>query len=270
MVRKLWKHEYLAWLRVLPLIYGITLVIAAMLRLVLAFENESVYYMIVLVSAIVMFVIALIVTIAAGTVFGIQRFYKNLFTGEGYLTHTLPVTPAAHLWVKLLTAASFDLLSLLVCLLAGMIATAGEVFTEVCKAISYLTGHIPADMIPHISGWTAEFIALLVVGILNSHLLYYLCICLGQLARKNRVLAAVGVYFGFYMLTQILSTVFMVGFTVAVETTGFLEDIILLMTEHPEATMHVIMGGAFVLTAGISLVFYLICHRIIRKKLNLE
>lgn len=269
MVKKLWKHEYLAWLRVLPLIYGITLAIAAMLRLVLVFENDSVYYMIVLVSTIAMLMIALIVTAASATVFGIQRFYKNLFTGEGYLTHTLPVTPAAHLWVKVLTAVSFDIASLLVCILAGMIATAGEVFSEVCKAAVYLLGFIPQEMVGHVVGWTTELTVMVVVAALGSHLFYYLCICIGQLFRKNRILAAVGVYFGFYMISQALSTVMMVVFVILGEA-GVWDDILELAAQYPAASVHIFFVGVTVLSALFALVEYCICHRIIRKKLNLE
>lgn len=269
MVKKLFKHEYLAWLRVLPLIYGITLAVAAMLRLIIFFENDSIYYGIVLGSAIFMFCVALLVAFAAPTVFGILRFYKNLFTGEGYLTHTLPVTPAAHLWVKLLTAASFDLISLLVGTLAVMLATAGEVFTEICKAADYLFKQIPAEFVGHAAGWLAELILLLIISIFSSYLLYYLCICLGQLARKNRVLAAVGVYFGYYMLSQILSTVLMTVVTILGET-GVLDSLLELVALHPAASVHIFMAGMIVLGALFSLVYYLICHRIIRKKLNLE
>lgn len=269
MVKKLWKHEYLAWLRVLPLIYGITLVIAAMLRLVMVFENDSIYYKIVLGSAVVMFFVALIVTIAASTVFGIQRFYKNLFTGEGYLTHTLPVTPAAHLWVKVLTAAFFDIVSVIVCLLAGMIVTAGEVFLEVTKAAEYLLRYIPRDIVGHLVGWVAEMSLAMVVAMIGSHLFYYLCICIGQLFRKNRVLAAVGVYFCFYIVSQILSTMMMVVFVIMGEA-GVWDDILNLAAQHPETAIHIFLVGATALSVLITLVYYWICHWIIRKKLNLE
>lgn len=269
MVKKLFKHEYLAWLRVLPLIYGITLAIAAMLRIVLIFENDSVYYGIVLGSAIFVFVVALMVTLASGTVFGIQRFYKNLFTGEGYLTHTLPVTPANHLWVKVITAVSFDVLSVIVCLFAGMTATAGEVFTEICKAAAYLVKQIPGEYVGHIAGWTAELIVMLIVAMFNSQLLFYLCICIGQLFRKNRVLAAVGVYFGLYAISQVISTILTVVFAVMGEM-GAWDHILEQIARHPIAFIHALLGGTIVLTALLSLAYFWICHTVVHKKLNLE
>ena len=269
MVKKLYKHEYLAWLRVLPLIYGITLLIAAMLRIVLIFENDSLYYGIVFGSAVFVFVVALMVTLSSATVFGIQRFYKNLFTGEGYLTHTLPVTPANHLWVKVLTAVSFDILSVLVCLLAGVIATAGEVFGEICKAAEYLIKQIPGEYIGHAAGWTAEVIAMFVVAMFSSQMLFYLCICVGQLFRKNRVLAAVGVYFGIYAISQVVSTVLMVVFAIMGEQ-GVWDGILEQISQHPIAALHIVLCGSVVLTALMNLVSFGICHWIIHKKLNLE
>lgn len=269
MVKKLFKHEYLAWLRVLPLIYGIALVIAAMLRLLIAFETDSIYYNIVLFFAVLMFGASLLVTMAAPTVFGILRFYKNLFTGEGYLTHTLPVTPAAQMWVKLLAAVSFDLASLLIVLLAGIIAASGELFTEICNAIAYLFEMIPEDMAGHLAGWGAEFALLTLALLLTNYLMFYLCICIGQLVRKNRVLAAVGVYFGLYVISQIISTIMTVVFAILGES-GALDNLLLQIGEHPIASSHIFLCCTTGLTMLLGIAYYLICHRIIRKKLNLE
>lgn len=269
MVKKLWKHEYLAWLRVMPLIYGITLAIAALLRIVLIFENDSLYYGIVFGSAVFVFVVALMVTLASATVFGIQRFYKNLFTGEGYLTHTLPVTSANHLWVKVLTAVSFDISSVLVCILAGVIATAGEVFGEICKAAEYLLRMIPEEYIGHAAGWTAEFLVMFVIAMFSSQLLFYLCICIGQLFRKNRVAAAVGVYFGLYAISQVLSTILTVVFAIMGEN-GVWDGILEQIAQHPVASVHIFLCGMIVLTALMNLVYFWICHWVVHKKLNLE
>ena len=269
MVKKLLKHEYLAWLRILPIIYGITLVVAAMLRVIVLFENDSDYYGIVFGSAVFMFVVAMIATIATPVIFGIRRFYVNMFSGEGYLTHTLPVTASNHLWVKAIVAATFSIVSLLVCLLAGMIATFGEVLSEIFKAGAYLLKQIPQDYMAHVAGWAAEFIVLLLVATFGSYFLYYLCICIGQLFRKNRVLAAVGVYFGIYMVTQILSTVLMVEYAAFVQTETWTR-FWTWVENNAETAIHLFLGGAIVVTALLTLVYYWICHHTVRKKLNLE
>ena len=273
MVKKLFKHEYLAWLRIMPLIFGITLVVAGMLRLLMAFEHDSIYYDIVFVSAVFMFVVAMITTFVSPGIFAIVRFYKNMFTGEGYLTHTLPVTPGNHLWVKLLTAISFDIAALLVMLLAGLIVTAGEVQEELWKAAAYLyrffAKEIPEKYVGHIWCWLAEFHVITLLTSTCSHLYFYLCICIGQLFRKNRILAAVGVYFGLYMVGQIISTVVTVMFTF-VGMSGVLEELLLWIEKNPIETVHIFLAGSIVIATIMATVYFLICHTIIRKKLNLE
>lgn len=269
MVKKLYKHEFAAWLRVLPIFFGVTLLTAAFHRVLQLFEVPSIYYDIVNVSAIVLYAVSVLVCLAAPTVFGIVRFYKNLFTGEGYLTFTLPVSNTTHLNVKVITTVVFSLASFVVCLVSGLIITAGDVFTELWKAFLYLWNLIHDEFIPHLIGYAAEFCVLLVVALFTSALLYSSCMCIGQLAKKNRVLLSLGVYFGYYMITQVISTVFIIVFTV-LETAGALEPIYDFVSAHPWASGHIGFCGGIVLYAVLGFVFWLICRFILRKKLNLE
>ena len=41
------------------------------------------------------------------------RFYKNLFTDEGYLTWTLPASPVQQLWAKILSGCIWNILDLI-------------------------------------------------------------------------------------------------------------------------------------------------------------
>ena len=187
MVKKLFKHEFLAWLRVLPVIYAVTLGMAAMHRILQFFENDSDYYALLNGSALSIYIIALAVCMVTPLIFAVVRFYKHLFTGEGYLTMTLPVTTANHLWAKGLTAVAFFAISALVGLLSGMIITAGEVFSEICKAAAYLLRQIPGDAAAHLAGYIAELLVLILVSLFTCCFFYYTCICLGQRFRKHRV-----------------------------------------------------------------------------------
>lgn len=269
MVKKLFKHEFLAWLRVLPVIYGITLAVSAMHRIIQLFETNSVYYNFIFISASVMYGIVLLVSLAAPVVFGIQRFYKNMFTGEGYLTHTLPVTPGNHLLVKSVTAVCFSAASILVCGLSAVIITAGEVLFEICKAGAYLVRHIPEQYAADLVFYIAEGLLLLLVAGFATHFLYYFCICAGQLFRKNRVLAAVGVYFVLYMITQILGTVLGVVLMILSETGAF-DMVIDWVGRYPLETIHIGLCGSVAVYSVLTLLYYFVCHYILKKKLNLE
>lgn len=269
MVKKLYKHEFLAWLRVAPIVFGITLLTAAFHRVLQIFETDSIYYSIVHISGLVLFAVSLMVCLATPVVFGIVRFYKNLFTGEGYLTFTLPVKTTTHLNVKVITTAIFSVAAFVVCLLAGLIITAGDVFTEVWKAFLYLWKQIPIEDTRHLIGYAAEFCALLLVACFATILLYNSCLCIGQLAKKNRILLAVGVYFIYYFISQIFGTVYVLAFTV-LETTGALARIYSSILAHPWLSGHLGFAVLIVLYAVLALVFWLICRYILNKKLNLE
>ena len=52
MVKKLYKHEFLAWLRVIVIVWGIALLTAGFNRVLQIFENDSIYYGILLGSGI--------------------------------------------------------------------------------------------------------------------------------------------------------------------------------------------------------------------------
>ena len=269
MVKKLFKHEFLAWLRVMPIIYGITLIVAAMHRLLQFFETDSVYYNVVFVSGSIMYGVALVVTIAAPVVFGIQRFYKNMFTGEGYLTHTLPVTPANHLWVKSITTVSFMIFSLLAGILSGIIITAGDVLAELWKAGAYLLKIIPQQYMRHFVFYIIEFVLFLLVSCFFIHYLYSTCICAGHLFRKNRILAAVGVYFGLYLITQIFGTICVV-LVMVLNQAGALQPVYDWVYAHILETIHICICTGTVLYAGLTVVYFFFCRFVLKKKLNLE
>lgn len=273
MVRKLQKHERLAWLRVSWIFWCVVLLAAGFNRVIQLFETDSVYYDILFVSSLVLYIVALLACLSFPLIFGVVRFYRNFFTAEGYLTFTLPATQGQLLWVKISTAVCFGIASWIVCAASGCIAMAGEVLAEVWKAAAYLGRSLvtesTAEELAHLVGWVLELLLVLLAAEFAGHLFYYTCICIGQLFRKNRVLAAVGVYFGIYVITQILATVAMVVFGM-MAAAGIWDSIEIWIEAHPIATVHIVLGGSAALTAVTGLVYYLICHHIIRKKLNLE
>ena len=269
MVKKLYKHEFLAWLRVVPFFWVATLFTAGVNRIVQIFENDTLYYKILMTSSLIIYFIALFVTLAAPTVFSIVRFYKNFFTGEGYLTFTLPATKRQLLWVKISTAVCLSAASALACILSGCIVMAGEVLDEVWKAAIYLLQKLPTDGVLHLSGWALEFLVLILLGAVGSHLYYYTCICIGQTFRKNRVLAAVGVHFGFYVVSQVLGTVLTVALTILGEI-GAWEPLSEFFISNPKLSIHLIFAVSILLYMLMCWVYWAVCHWVIRKKLNLE
>ena len=269
MVKKLYKHEFLAWLRVVPIIFCITLLSAGFHRILQLFETDSVYYRIVSGSLLVVFSVALLATLAAPVIFGIVRFYKNLFTGEGYLTFTLPVKTTTHLLVKTTTNLVFCIAAFLVCIASFCLITAGDVFAEICKAAAYIWKDIPQKYVGHTAAFIAEFLTFLLLATIASTLLFDACLCVGQLAKKNRILLAVGAYFIYYIATQIIGTVLVVGATV-LELAGKLQPIYDYIQKNPLPSVHIGFAIASTFYILLSAIFWFISRGILRKKLNLE
>lgn len=269
MVKKLFKHEINAYLRIMLPVYGCLMIVAILGRFIQLFETDTTAYGIINGSSIFAYVVGVLICFGFSTIFSVVRFYKNLFTGEGYLTFTLPATPTQHLLVKLLTSLLFGFTSTIVVIISFMAITAGDVFNEVIKALAYMAKIYIPKIGFHIWFYLLEAVILLILMASFGCLLYYTCISIGQLSKKNRVLCAVGVYIGYYFITQILGTIFMVVMTF-IATTPFMEAIIEFATNHTYAFVHIILCVLIIFTAVISLVCFIITRYIMTKKLNLE
>ena len=269
MVKKLFKHEINAYLRIMLPVYGCLMIVAILGRFIQLFEADTTVYAVINGSSIFAYVVGVLICFGFSTFFSVVRFYKNLFTGEGYLTFTLPATPTQHLWVKLLTSLLFGFTSLIVVILSLMVIMAGDVFNEVTKALVYMAKIFIPKIGFHIWLYLLEGVILLILTASFGVLLYYTCISIGQLSKKNRVLCAVGVYIGYYFITQILGTIFMVVMTF-LATTPFMEAIARFAVDHTYAFIHIILCILIVFTAVMSLVCFIITRHVMTKKLNLE
>ncbi|MBF0778824.1 ABC transporter permease [Streptococcus cuniculi] len=141
----------------------------------------------------------------------INRFRKNVYGRQGYLTMTLPVNSHQIILSKLTTGFVWSLLSgitTILCLsILFFIAFAptlnenlGEVMRALNKAYQELT--MLAEM-----NLGLYYIISLIVGTVNSILLIYFAISLGQLFKDHRTLLAVVFYFAINFVEGILSFV---------------------------------------------------------------
>lgn len=265
MVKKLFKHELNAYWRIMLPMWGVLLAVALVGRIIQFFEFDHFVYNIVNVSSIIFYCVAVMVALVFPVVFAIIRFYKNLFTGEGYLSFTLPVTVSQHITVKVLGATLMSLLSLVVALISLCVITAGDVLVELWKAGVYLLNYANQQIGEHIWWIILEFAVLVLVYIVSQSLYFDMCISLGQLFRKNRILAAVGVYFGFYLVGQVIST-FITIIAMFMDWTRLVDWI----EEHPFVTLHSVAGAIILFGICASVIEYLVVNLTIRHRLNLE
>ena len=267
MVKKLFKHEIYAYLRTILPMHLILIGIAALGRFVQLFENDSTAYRIVFVSSVVVFVVGAVVCSVLTLVFGIKRFYTNLFSSEGYLSFTLPVTPTQHIWVKNIVAVIAQLTSIIMIAVATCVITLGDVCNELFKAFFYIVKSLYIETGYHCVLYTLEIIVLAVLEAATIYMLFYACITLGQRAKKNRIAAAVGIFFIYYFIMQILSTV---GIILATIFELKISEFLAYIDKHPITGVHMIFGAGIVVYAIGYTIFYFVTKNTIKNKLNLE
>ena len=227
MLRKLLKYEFLATGRAFLPLYGALLALALVNNLLLRLDGSRFLqtHELSRISAavgVMAYVLLIMAIFVLTLVVMIQRFYKNLLSGEGYLMFTLPVRTWQLLTSKLIVSMVWILLSCAVTLLSiflmalghgfslGELAIAWEIF---CREVfwrldlnvlrtllqAFLTGLV----------MLAEFI----LGI-------YASIAVGQLFPKHRYLAAFGAFLGFSAIDQVLTLLLLTGGGLFVEVVG--------------------------------------------------
>lgn len=111
MVGKLLKHELWALFRILFCVAIAVVGFAILSRILFAVrltassagENSMLFEIAQIVSLLFyMFAIVSFVFVAFGL--GVHRFYRTMFTGEGYMTFSIPATPMQIVWAKLIAA----------------------------------------------------------------------------------------------------------------------------------------------------------------------
>ena len=267
MVKTLFKYEFKAYARTILPMQGIIIVIALLNRLIQFAESDDVSYRITFNSSLVALIISMIVLCVFTLIFGVTRYYKNMFSHEGYLTLTLPVTSSEHIIVKVVTFFVFTVLTAISLLVAGCVASMGDMLFEVCRAIGYLVNRAFANHGVHFILYCIEIFFILVITVFYNYLLFYGCMTLGQTARKNRVLCSFGIYFAYYFVTQILATVVMLF---VINTPDMVEDVIAFSFDHEYAFFHILFCTVIVVMSALCVGLYALTDHILKYKLNIE
>ncbi|MBR3036877.1 MAG: hypothetical protein IKI54_06270 [Lachnospiraceae bacterium] len=269
MVKKLLKYDLRAVFKYLLVIYAIVLGTAGLNRILQLFESKQVWYVISFRSSLILLIIGIASMLLLTEILLVQRFYKNLFTNEGYLTFTLPATIHEQLWSKIFCSVICIIATVFVMFLAFLIATSGEVFTEVMKAVNYIFRQfLKGAGALNMTFYLIEGIVLFLLGAANAVMLFDTCLTIGQLAKKHRVGLAVAIFFIQYFVMQILGTVFII-----IEATKDFELFELIadaFEKNPETALHMTAIIAIAVSALLFLLYYFIMHRILKKRLNLE
>ena len=277
MLRKLLKYDFKSilklWLIPSLTLYLLSFPVGYVIRLSSLPKNIPLGIQISSMLGTAVLILGLFVYLILTAVLIFKRFYKNFFTDEGYLTFTLPVKRNQLLFSKALfgTITYSATVFVFIVTLFNLILMSYQPSTEPTETISIITTLNNAlGMGTSISVMYVFTVLLLIIAIfvlLNciSVLFMYFCITIASMiAKKNKVISAVGIYYLSNSTVSFFAMLFMLfGLDSIFQwTAGFSEK---------EGVIFFLLALllASALLALISTCFYLIIYRMLDKKLNL-
>lgn len=251
MVMKLMKHEFFALFRVLIYVSAVVLVLSVLARVALALEQFE-----FTIISMVFSIYGIAVLMVCAWAVSVNRFYRSLFTGEGYLTFSLPATPSQILIAKLLSAIATMFVSAIISGIAIVIIFSGIDFDAIFEGMGVTAGELIDGLGAYLSSdplIVVEEVVSLIVSIPLSLLFLYSVICVGQLFTKHRKLFAFLIGLAVYFVASLVSSY---------AEAGFFEEIAAM---NPHLLNWIEIVVVFALDAGM---FFFVRY-VMRNKVNL-
>lgn len=221
--------------------------------------------------SMLIYIFSLIGAVIAIFIFFVMRFYRNMYTDQGYLMHTLPVKPYQHLICKSMVFTIWSIISILAVIVSVLLL----MLTVTLTAFPYLSWADLAEglrelKIAFIDGYSQTFSLPLPITVLltilqflmqlfASELMIFGAISIGQLFSKHRVMAS---FVSFICLSIGINFIYAM-----VQTPILIHQFNNLSLQ---ATLTLNFWLALILNVLSAAGFFILTERIMSKKLNLE
>jgi len=222
----------------------------------------SMLVMMFMIFAVAAYVIAVVIILAV-------RFYKHHFSDEGYLTFTLPASSHQLLLSSICNILIWQIISSVVALISVAL-----IMTPVFSLMSEEMGMTQlifnesflemmySDLGIQYSGWyTVLRIVTVVVTYVGGLMLMLTSVTIGSvIAKKHKILASIGIYYGINMAMSILTSV--LSFAALIGDVWVSENV-------ESISMYLSSAVPAVLYLFIAVGGYFLMHHLVDKKLNL-
>lgn len=212
-----------------------------------------------------------------GVVYGMMiylgvRFYRSMYTDEGYLAHTLPVTPHQLLGAKLIVGGIWmlfvNVVSILsiVLLVFAMIASivegaaVGMSLWDILRAFgSEIFELYEAELGLNVARYLVTMALSIIISSFTGIMTVYGALTIGQLSKKYKAMMGILAYFGLGLVNMIIGMVVSM-FSMASTISQMNGDMSMNTSFDFELIISIVMG------VGL----YFLSHFIIKRKLNLD
>ncbi len=265
MLGKLFRHEWEATSKLLLPLHIILCIITLLGKLSLIMIGKNGFLDIFLGLVFVFYILYLIIIAVVTTIYLIIRFYKNLFSDEGYLTHTLPVSHNQLIVSKLLAAFLWSLIDIIMIIASILVLVAdNKTIPYMLKELPFLFHNFQATFGFSIWVYIIIFIILSLIFIIINTLMLYCSIALGHKFGKHKIIGSFVAYMVLYAVNQIVSTIILFA-------GGFFWKVSDFAT--PMDNLNIFNMYLFIFSAlyiGFGICYYIITHFILKNQLNLE
>ncbi len=271
MLGKLLKHDFIATWKVTVAIDAIVVLLGILTALAIKTMphlEDSLGMSLFVFSFIGLFYVGIIAANIVTIIYLVMRYYKNLYTSEGYLTFTLPVKTDMIIHSKVITGSVWMFLCYFATCLSLIIAgssfissmeVTGEEIRRGLEEIAEFMGFAE-------SGTVAVIILTVIIMPIAGVLSMYFCVSIGQLWQNHKVLGTVLCVIGLYVVNQIFSQAAFIG-------SGFMR-VMSASAVDIDATFGLIYRNILLITSILTLieavVYYVVCILVARKKINLD
>lgn len=223
MLGKLVKDEFKSYRFSFGIVFLTGVIFTVFMKAICMIPYQGEAKAVIQAFVIIGYIFILALMSVAAQVLVVIRFYSTMVGDRGYLTWTLPATSATHIWSKLIGGTLWKILAGIVMIVLLVLFFAGNYwmwFDEFQESFSggydqITMGMILREMFQSIMedidmSDIIYMILQMIAGFIWSAaalLLVYMCIAIGQLFGKWRILASIGCYFVIVIVIQIISTI---------------------------------------------------------------
>lgn len=268
MLGKLIKHEWKAVGKILAIVHIALVLMAIIGKIMLSIDVLSEAWL--LWRMLLLIYIFSVIAVGVGThIYLAVRFYKNMYTDEGYLSFTLPVKPWQHIFSKTLVSSIWILIDgvaiigsiVILVMYKGM----GTEFVDVLNVIMEELGEVGMFGV-----WSVILTVITaILSLVSIPLTYYIAISVGQLFNTHKMLASVVAYFIIVNVIQAIGTLSSAVLILKVDETAEVQTASANILEELGVYNDMISLG-MVEQLVMAVAFWLIINYIMNKRLNLE
>ena len=219
MLGKLLKHEWKTVWKIPVLLFGILMIVAAAAGLTFAlpiWDSDWIGLPMSGVMLLLLYYFAIIATGIGISIYFAVRYYKNMFTDEGYLTHTLPVTARQLLLNKVITMSVWNLISGIAVIASMMVfggvavmslgAKHGGFAMDILDAVDEMKDFWHSSFSMGFTTFGITIVCLMLASAVQNAMMIIGSITLGQMVHKHKILGSIGAYFAISAVIQVVTT----------------------------------------------------------------